>query len=564
MRIPLKSKILGLGLSGLAFVLITGAVGYAVLMKPMAMIRQQSNSFQCQYNHMQGDMMHDALRGDVLNAMGTKDPGQISGAVREAHGHAEKFRGYLATNLANNMDPVIGVKLKELSPALETYINLSEKMVALRGHDMAAAQALMPSFEASFHDMEERQEVLSDMFKERVAGFLEESQHDLAHARAELAALAALAALLLTAGSFFMARSVGGTLQSLAATLDAGSQSLSRSADEVRKGSKDLSEGASEQASSLEETSASLEEIGSMTRQNSDNAREANNMAGKAKESLERGGEAMRRMGDAIGRIKSSADETAKIIKTIDEIAFQTNLLALNAAVEAARAGDAGRGFAVVAEEVRNLAQRSAEAAKSTASLIEDSRKHADQGVTTSAEVAEILTGISGQVTSLAGVISEVATANEEQSKGVSQIGESVNQVDKITQATAATAVQSAEAGESLVVQAGELAGIVIELNGLVRGEKRNAPRDPSVRRAASAHEAPAPGHSLLPKSSQRNGVPAAPMVASKVKGDWVPGRVAKPAQARNAGGPRALSANGHAVDPEKVIPMDDGDLQEF
>src|ERR1043165_1998250 len=123
MRIPLKTKILGLGLSGLAFVLITGAVGYALLMKPMAMIRQQSDSFQCQYNHMQGDMMHDALRGDVLDAMSTNDASKLAEYSQNTREHAEKFHGYLASNLAKNTDPVIGDKLKELSPALETYIS---------------------------------------------------------------------------------------------------------------------------------------------------------------------------------------------------------------------------------------------------------------------------------------------------------------------------------------------------------------------------------------------------------------------------------------------------------
>src|SRR6185295_12799038 len=130
--------------------------------------------------------------------------------------------------------------------------------------------------------------------------------------------------------------------------------------------------------------SASLEELSSMTKQNSENARQANGMAGEARDAAEGSKGAMDRMGSAIGKIKQSADQTARIIKTIDEIAFQTKLLALNAAVEAARAGDAGKGFAVVAEEVRNLARRSAEAAKSTASLIEESQKNADRGVSVS------------------------------------------------------------------------------------------------------------------------------------------------------------------------------------
>ena len=162
--------------------------------------------------------------------------------------------------------------------------------------------------------------------------------------------------------------------------LNAGSDQVASAADQVSQSSQEMAQVANEQASSLEESSASLEELSSMTKQNTENARQANIMSGEAKDNSARGMEIMKRMMEAITSIKDSSDETAKIIKTIDEIAFQTNLLALNAAVEAARAGEAGKGFAVVAEEVRNLAQRSAEAAKNTATLIEESKNNSENG----------------------------------------------------------------------------------------------------------------------------------------------------------------------------------------
>ena len=178
----------------------------------------------------------------------------------------------------------------------------------------------------------------------------------------------------------------------------------------------------------------------------------------------------MSRMGEAIGKIKSSSDQTAKIIKTIDEIAFQTNLLALNAAVEAARAGDAGKGFAVVAEEVRNLAQRSAEAAKNTASLIEESQQNADNGVAVSRKWAGILTQIVESVQKLTQLIGEVSAASQEQSKGIEQIGTAVTQMDKLTQSNAANAEESASASEELAAQAKELGDMVQMLVGIVKG----------------------------------------------------------------------------------------------
>ena len=276
MNLSLKAKILALGVIGLAFVIATGITGSFLLMRPAELIRQQSGAFQCQYNHLQGDMMHDAMRGDVFKAMGAAGPGQaaeLGESQRDARDHAEKFRGYLASNRKNNADPVIGAKLEELSPALENYIQLAEKVIATRAADPSAAKNLMPDFDASFHDMEVKQEELSDLFKERSESFLLASGQDLARARTVLAALAVFASLLLTAISLLMARSIGATLQSVAASLGEESLTLSRAADEVRASGRNLAEGASDQASSLEETSASLEEIGSMTKQNSDNAK---------------------------------------------------------------------------------------------------------------------------------------------------------------------------------------------------------------------------------------------------------------------------------------------------
>jgi methyl-accepting chemotaxis protein len=254
---------------------------------------------------------------------------------------------------------------------------------------------------------------------------------------------------------------VKGALNEAVRTLDeamsevaAAAAHVSAVSDQINAGSQSLAEGSSEQAASLEEVSSSLQELSSRTGQNNANAREAIGMTQAAGQTTEKGVAAMERLSAAVDRIKESSDSTAKIVKTIDEIAFQTNLLALNAAVEAARAGDAGKGFAVVAEEVRNLAMRSAEAAKETAELIEGAVQNAEQGVTINEEVVSRLGEISQGVTSISAVMSEIAEASEQQNRGVDEITTAVEQMNGVTQATAASAEESASAADELTSQA--------------------------------------------------------------------------------------------------------------
>lgn len=239
------------------------------------------------------------------------------------------------------------------------------------------------------------------------------------------------------------------------------SEQVSAAAGQISTGSQSLAEGASEQASSLEEISSSLEEMASMTQQNSENSDQAKALSLTARKSADGGTEAMNRMTQTIGKIKTSSDETAKIVGTIDEIAFQTNLLALNAAVEAARAGEAGKGFAVVAEEVRNLAQRSAEAAKTTANLIEESVRNSEDGVKVTQEVGTILNEIAEGSRKVSDIIAEIAAASTEQSQGITQINTAVTQLDKVTQQNAANAEESASAAEELNGQSTEMQGMV-------------------------------------------------------------------------------------------------------
>jgi methyl-accepting chemotaxis protein len=254
--------------------------------------------------------------------------------------------------------------------------------------------------------------------------------------------------------------------------LNDGADQIASASSEVSSASQQLAEGTSEAAASLEETSSSMEELSSMTKQNAGNSSHADEMMKKAGIIVNSANESMQQLIISMASIENASRDTAKIVKTIDEIAFQTNLLALNAAVEAARAGEAGAGFAVVADEVRNLALRAAGAAKTTSDQIEIIVNRIKEGSLLAGKTKESFGQVIDSATKVAALIGEIAAASAEQAQGITQIGSAVTEMDKVIQQTAANAEETASASEELNAQAEQLKGYVEDLSAVIGGRR--------------------------------------------------------------------------------------------
>ncbi len=403
-------------------------------------------------------------------------------------GYYKQIEDYLS-------DPTAQKILSEIYERKQNYAQRVEKMFELEriNNDAETYKFIDETYLPTYRLYRDKIEELLTYSRESSLQTGKEIDNKIATGYAIIISVSVCGLLLAIVIAFAIIRSTNAVLVRAIGSIDEGSAQVAAASTEVSNASNLLAEGASEQAASLEETSSSLEEMSSMTSRNAESAQEAKSLADQMRNAADESAEQMNRMQRAMDAIKESSTGISQIIKTIDEIAFQTNILALNAAVEAARAGEAGAGFAVVAEEVRNLAQRSASAAKETSAKIEGAIHNSEQGVSISTQVSESLGNIVGKARSMNELVAEIASASQEQDRGIGQLTTAVSQMDKVTQSNASNAEETASAAEELNAHAEVLKDTVRELARLVRsdGDSAGAHRKPNSRVADVRHTAP-------------------------------------------------------------------------
>ena len=497
----LQNQILGLGLVGLLAAVLVGATGLRNVTQLATAFDNSINMGLALQKSQEADMMHDAIRGDVLMALlsaQTKDTGGLAEAQKDLVEHSQTFTKAIASMQALPLSDEAKLVVSKVGPALNGYVESAAQVQKLAATDAALAQAAVPNFQKAFKVLEDAMELQSKAIEKDVEAYSIEAVNQVNTAKFQVGVGLGLAGILLILASLWLSRKMsipmahavavadklaagdlssqvtpGGNeetthlLNSLARmqssfggivrNVKSNAESVATSSAEIASGNHDLSIRTEQQASALEKTASSMNALDATVKQNADSAQQANQLALSASTIAVEGGAIVGRVVETMKGINDSSRKISDIISVIDGIAFQTNILALNAAVEAARAGEQGRGFAVVASEVRSLAGRSADAAKEIKGLINASVERVEQGTALVDQAGATMTKVVSAITRVTDIMGEISSASKEQALGVAQVGVAVSEMDQATQQNSALVEQMAAAASSLKSQASDL-----------------------------------------------------------------------------------------------------------
>ncbi len=428
---------------------------------------------------------HNALHGDAVlinDAIAIGNKAQAEAIFKnKAQQHLDEIAVLVdqaikyEKKLMDGRNTAISIFKNETAHELHTTREMLEKLMQ-RSDELLSGQK--KAFDIFSHqtapNLIKVQGVLAEIRKEAAKNILTDKAM-LSAAQGTKRSVGIVASIAILAGlflAFIIARGIVSVLKNISVGMGEGANQVASASSQVSSSSQSMAEGASEQAASIEETSSSMEEMSSMTKKNAENAGHADGLMKEANQVVKVADDSMEQLIISMEEISKASDETSKIIKTIDEIAFQTNLLALNAAVEAARAGEAGAGFAVVADEVRNLAMRAADAAKNTAELIESIVKKVSDGSDLVTTTNNAFSQVAENSVKVGDLVAEISEASKEQSNGIEQVNIAISEMDKVVQQNAANAEESASASEEMNAQAEQLRDYVGDLMMMVTGKR--------------------------------------------------------------------------------------------